>query len=330
VLVTMVVGFVTGYSSVRTGSAASTERCVLGRAAAAAPGARRARVLQPQGAASVSMAVLPSPYEAIKNAGCFNTFMKVFKVLQKEGLEQPVESPWTMVLPTDKAFARLPPGTVQYLLENPITLRDILQYHVITDGAYKLEDLKGTGYLAPFYGEQLPYVALKGVVKFANAMAIPEKSNIVTSGGIIHALDSVMVPRHVKMPNLAARYIPPSITPKVSMSTTDRMRAVGATRPKAISGRKAMNLIKQQPFWMYGPPYNAATQEDYEPISAAAPKASVDYQLMPPGSVITVPDSYNAGELNPVSGMSKYIGQTKKLVGDQGLSKYADLLEEGL
>ena len=77
---------------------------------------------------------------------------------------------------------------------------------------------------------------------------------------------------------------------------------------------------------MYGPPFNAAYQEDYEPISIAQPDvAAVDYQLMPPGSVIVTPDSVNADELNPVSGYSKYIGKTKRCVEGAGLSEYSKL-----
>lgn len=74
-------------------------------------------------------------------------------------------------------------------------------------------------------------------------------------------------------------------------------------------------------------PYNCAPQEDYEPISIAAPSPGigVDYQLMPPGTVIVEPDSVNANELNPISGMSKYIGNTKKQVGDKVESDYSGL-----
>eukprot|EP00183_Erythrolobus_madagascarensis_P000933 CAMPEP_0185848208 /NCGR_PEP_ID=MMETSP1354-20130828/3179_1 /TAXON_ID=708628 /ORGANISM="Erythrolobus madagascarensis, Strain CCMP3276" /LENGTH=326 /DNA_ID=CAMNT_0028548581 /DNA_START=6 /DNA_END=986 /DNA_ORIENTATION=- len=326
----MVAGFVSGFGVGSAGSLASAERCVRGQAGWSVAGSRRARVVEQRAGAVSMMATTPSTLEAITSAGCFSTFMKCVGIIKEAGLMGALPSNCTFLLPTDAAFARLRPGTIEALAKKPEILHDILRYHVVTSGAFKLDDLKGTGYLAPLHGEEMPYVALKGVVKFGNAMAIPESSDIACSAGYIHALDTVIVPPHVKPAGIDAGYVAPSLTPKVVMSTPDRIRAVGATLPKAISGRKAMNLIKQQPFWMYGPPYNAATQEDYEPISIAAPTASVDYQLMPPGSVVTVPDSYNAGELNPVSGMSKYIGQTKKLVGDQGTSKYAEILEEGM
>jgi hypothetical protein len=80
----------------------------------------------------------------------------------------------------------------------------------------------------------------------------------------------------------------------------------------------------------YGPPYNAAKQEDYEPISIAGESfasSEIDYQLFPPGTVVVVPDSVNANELNPISGMSKYIGNTKRLVEGSGQSDYSTKLD---
>lgn len=86
-----------------------------------------------------------------------------------------------------------------------------------------------------------------------------------------------------------------------------------------------MGLISQLPFWQYGPPFNAAKQEGYEPISIAVPEcgASVDYQVMPPGTVIVTPDEVSAAKLSPSSGMSKYICKTQRLVEGDALNTYS-------
>uniref|UniRef100_A0A7S0ZBR4 FAS1 domain-containing protein n=1 Tax=Timspurckia oligopyrenoides TaxID=708627 RepID=A0A7S0ZBR4_9RHOD len=272
---------------------------------------------------------LPSTFSVLKSKGSFNT---VLALVQKAKLP-PLTSKYTLLFPSDAAFARLQPGTLEWIQSDPSRLSEFLKYMAIPNVSFKLSDLKGDGYLQPAYGESMPYSSLVGVTKFgkSKARAIPESSNIQTQSGYIHTLDSVLFPAHFKLPQLAAASsgFLPSLNVSVKRSTAETKRYVGASKNVTISGRKAMNLIEQKPFWMYGPPYNAAKQEEYEPISIAESKAFVDYQKLPQGTVKFVPDSVNSLELNPVSGMSKYIGNTKKLTGDGAISSYADKLPAG-
>lgn len=277
-------------------------------------------------------------HENLKAAGVFKTLIAAAAASDAYGAG--TKGNFMVFAPSDAAFARLRPGTLEALLApgKEATLRAIVKRHVVPGNVLTLQKMKGVGYFEGVEGGPLPYEALGGVIRVGNALVQQDRSNIECSNGIIHVIDSVLVPPSVTPAGVFAGYQPakPALSDSVAEtyyaqpSTTMALgsaRARGAsTAPGTTSGRKAMGLVKQLPFWAYGPPYNAAYQEDYEPISIAAPDvAAIDYQVFPPGSVVVVPDSVNAGELNPVSGYSKYIGKTKRNVEGAAISEYSKL-----
>lgn len=235
----------------------------------------------------------------------------------------------TLFAPTESAFARLPAGAKEYLLENLDVLRSVLSRH-ITPEVLTSPKLAGVGYIDGVMGGSLSYEGLGPIVKVGGQRVILESSNRECEGGIIHAIDGVLLPPGVTFP-----------TPTVSAAVGDSMvfaayppvqsgrsqdRARGACDPSTVGGRRAMGLMKQLPFYMYGPPFNAAKQEDYEPISIAKPDvASVDYQLFPPEAVVVNADELSAAKLIPVSGMSKYIGTGSRIKEGDGESNYSRL-----
>lgn len=126
------------------------------------------------------------------SAGSFNTLVAA---VQAAGLEDTLRSdgPFTVFAPTDEAFAKLPAGTVENLLlpENKDKLASILTYHVLsgkvasTDIAGKTLDVKTV------QGSTVAVDATNGVkVDGANVVT----ADIVTSNGIIHVIDSVILP----------------------------------------------------------------------------------------------------------------------------------------
>ena len=77
--------------------------------------------------------------ETAKGAGCFATLLTAVEVAGLTGaLESP--GPFTVFAPVDDAFAALPPGTVQTLVDNVPQLARILKFHVLS-GAYLREQL---------------------------------------------------------------------------------------------------------------------------------------------------------------------------------------------
>ncbi len=103
--------------------------------------------------------------------------------------------PFTVFAPTDAAFAKLPAGTVESLLkpENKDKLVSILTYHVLP-GKVLSKDIKGkTVTPATVQGSNLTVVGSKRGVMVNNAKVI--KADIIASNGVIHVIDTVVMPK---------------------------------------------------------------------------------------------------------------------------------------
>ncbi len=103
------------------------------------------------------------------------------------------EGPFTVFAPTDEAFAKLPAGTVETLLkpENKAKLASILTYHVVSGKvpAKAVVDLKGAKTLN---GQRVDIAVKDGTVSLDNAKVVT--TDIECSNGIIHVIDSVILP----------------------------------------------------------------------------------------------------------------------------------------
>ncbi|MEM8772343.1 MAG: fasciclin domain-containing protein [Pseudomonadota bacterium] len=125
-------------------------------------------------------------------AGSFKTLVAA---VQAAGLEDTLrsEGPFTVFAPTDEAFAALPAGTVESLLEpeNKDQLVSILTYHVVA-GKTKSKALAGkTLNVKTVNGAEVAVDGTNGV-KVGNANVV--KADIYTSNGVIHVIDTVLLP----------------------------------------------------------------------------------------------------------------------------------------
>lgn len=125
-------------------------------------------------------------------AGSFNTLIAA---VQAAGLVDTLkgEGPFTVFAPTDDAFAALPAGTVESLLEpgNKAKLQSILTYHVIP-GKVMAGDIAGKKMsVDTVNGQAISVDAISGV-KINNATVT--SADIVTSNGVIHVIDAVLLP----------------------------------------------------------------------------------------------------------------------------------------
>ncbi len=126
-------------------------------------------------------------------AGQFNTLATA---LQAAGLVSALEGegPFTVFAPTDEAFDALPEGTVEELLkpENRDTLRLILTYHVVAAKA-KASDVLGMNAADTLSGQRVSIAVRDGTVRL-NDRARVVRTDIEATNGVIHVIDSVIMP----------------------------------------------------------------------------------------------------------------------------------------
>ena len=103
------------------------------------------------------------------------------------------EGPFTVFAPTDDAFAKLPAGTVESLLlpENKQQLTDILLYHVVA-GKVMAEDVVTLTEAETVLGQNVTIKVEDGKVFINDAEVII--TDIETSNGVIHVIDTVILP----------------------------------------------------------------------------------------------------------------------------------------
>lgn len=102
--------------------------------------------------------------------------------------------PFTVFAPTDEAFAKLPAGTVESLLrpENKAKLQAILTYHVVPGSVSSSQVVKLTS-AKTVNGQSVSIQADGGGVRIDGANVV--KADIQTSNGVIHVIDSVILPK---------------------------------------------------------------------------------------------------------------------------------------
>ncbi|MGA0368721.1 MAG: fasciclin domain-containing protein, partial [Kiritimatiellia bacterium] len=125
-------------------------------------------------------------------AGDFSTLVAAVKAA---GLVDTLkgEGPFTVFAPTDAAFAKLPAGTVEDLLkpENKDKLISILTYHVVP-GKVKAAQVVGLDSAATVQGGSVKIQVKDGEVMVDGAKVV--KTDIWTTNGVIHVIDSVILP----------------------------------------------------------------------------------------------------------------------------------------
>jgi uncharacterized surface protein with fasciclin (FAS1) repeats len=129
-------------------------------------------------------------------AGPFNTLVAAVKAA---GLVETLKGkgPFTVFAPTDEAFAKLPAGTVENLLkpENLETLKNILLYHVVSGQvmAADVVTLDGKSADTAFAGNSVTISVKDGNV-FLNETVQVIITDIKTANGVIHVIDTVLLP----------------------------------------------------------------------------------------------------------------------------------------
>jgi uncharacterized surface protein with fasciclin (FAS1) repeats len=139
--------------------------------------------------------LLPEPIlgivETARNAGSFNTLLTALDVA---GLTDVLEGegPFTVLAPTDDAFAKIPADVLNGLLADVDALMDVLTYHVI-DGEAPASAVVQLDAATTLQGSDVAIsVAADGTVRINDSTVLI--TDIFTTNGIIHVIDTVLLP----------------------------------------------------------------------------------------------------------------------------------------
>lgn len=147
----------------------------------------------PCGGGSASKSKSKDIVDVASSAGSFNTLVAAVKAA---GLVETLkgEGPYTVFAPTDEAFAKLPEGTVENLLkpENREKLRAILTYHVVP-GKVTAKQVVKLSEAKTAQGQLVSIRTSDGAVMVDEARVV--QTDIKASNGVIHVIDSVMIPK---------------------------------------------------------------------------------------------------------------------------------------
>ena len=128
------------------------------------------------------MQAKPDIVDTAAAAGDFNTLVKA---VQAAGLVEILkgDGPYTVFAPTDEAFAKLPPGTIEALLNDKEKLTKVLTYHVVP-GKLDAKQVTSMSKLATVEGSYLPVASIDIA-----------STDIMTSNGVIHVVNEVLIPQ---------------------------------------------------------------------------------------------------------------------------------------
>jgi uncharacterized surface protein with fasciclin (FAS1) repeats len=124
------------------------------------------------------------------SAGSFTTLVAAVEAADLVSVLQG-DGPFTVFAPTDEAFAKLPPGTLNALLADKENLVEVLTYHVVP-GKVLAADVVELDSATTVQGQEIRIDTSSGV-KVDDANVI--KTDVMASNGVIHVIDSVIMPK---------------------------------------------------------------------------------------------------------------------------------------
>lgn len=131
-------------------------------------------------------------WETARQADSFKTLVKA---IETAGLTEALQAPdpMTVLAPTDEAFAKLPAGTLDELLQDIPKLTKVLSYHVLF-GDVRSDDLVQINEAPTLEGSVVAVDHAEGVhINDANVL----ETDILADNGVIHVIDTVLMPAMV-------------------------------------------------------------------------------------------------------------------------------------
>jgi len=155
-----------------------------------------ALIAAPAGSACSASATasVAKPRDLVDVAAAAGSFETLLTAVRAAGLEDVLrgEGPFTVFAPTDEAFAKVPQEVLSSLLEQPQELAKVLTYHV-APGRLDAAHVVGRDFVATVQGQELYVQADEDGVRIDGARVVT--TDIEASNGIIHVIDTVILPR---------------------------------------------------------------------------------------------------------------------------------------
>ena len=131
--------------------------------------------------------------DIVDTAVAAGSFKTLTAALDKAGLVGTLKGkgPFTVFAPTDAAFAKVPKADLDALLADRTKLAAVLTYHVVP-GSVMARDVK-PGKVRTVQGGELTLATDGGNVMVDDAKVV--KADIMTDNGVIHVIDSVVIPK---------------------------------------------------------------------------------------------------------------------------------------
>jgi len=150
--------------------------------------------------ALVAIAFTPATVRAepkkdiVDTAVAAGNFKTLATALEKAGLVDTLKGkgPFTIFAPTDEAFAKIPKATLDALLKDKKKLTAVLAYHVVSGKVMAADVVKLTT-AKTVNGQSVTIKASGGTVKVNDATVT--KTDIEASNGVIHVIDTVLLPK---------------------------------------------------------------------------------------------------------------------------------------
>ena len=148
------------------------------------------------GALAITVASSAASAADIVDTAVAGNFTTLVAALKAAGLVDTLKGPgpFTVFAPTDEAFAKLSAGTLESLLkpENKAKLQSILTYHVVA-GNVLAKDVMKLHSAKTLEGQNITIKTMDGGAMVDGAHVT--KTDIVTSNGVIHVIDAVILPK---------------------------------------------------------------------------------------------------------------------------------------
>ena len=144
----------------------------------------------------IDSVILPTDKNIVEVAASNGSFNTLVAALKAAGLVETLsgKGPFTVLAPTDAAFAKLPAGTLETLLkpENKKALIEILTYHVVPGVAAYSDQVAKMTEVPTVLGSPVKVTVKDGKVMLGNATVA--LADVETSNGVIHVIDTVLLP----------------------------------------------------------------------------------------------------------------------------------------